>query len=196
MAAAGRDGPGSGRRRQLRRLDPALAARTLPSGGGAHDHGAAGHGAVSAAGTTALGASFVLSWIVMTAAMMLPTTIPLLQIFRRLTLSRSDRVTLLLLVVGYVAAWAACGVSSSVRRGDSVVRERQRVARREPADPDRRAPPGGRRLSVLGAEVSLSRQMPIAAEFRDQPLAGSRERWHSFKLGVEHGGSASAAAGR
>jgi hypothetical protein len=143
-----------------------------PSGGGAHDHGAAGHEALSAASTTALGATFVLSWIVMTAAMMLPTTIPLLQIFRRLTMARSDRATLLLLVVlGYLAAWAACGVIVfGAARAIHMFASGSAWLVANPQIPTG-APPRRRRLSVLGDEISLSRQMPVAAQFRDQPLA-------------------------
>ncbi len=50
-------------------------------------------------------------WLIMTAAMMLPTTLPLLDIFRRLTRPRSDRgLLLVLLVTGYLAAWGAFGI--------------------------------------------------------------------------------------
>lgn len=50
-------------------------------------------------------------WALMCAAMMLPTTLPLLQIFRRLTRTRGDRVALLVLVIaGYMAAWMGFGV--------------------------------------------------------------------------------------
>jgi predicted metal-binding membrane protein len=50
-------------------------------------------------------------WLAMTAAMMLPTTLPLLDVFRRLTRSRPDRGLLLaLLVTGYLAAWGGFGV--------------------------------------------------------------------------------------
>lgn len=50
-------------------------------------------------------------WVLMSAAMMLPTTLPLLEIFRRLTAPRSDRATLLGLVIGgYLTAWAAFGL--------------------------------------------------------------------------------------
>ena len=46
----------------------------------------------------------------MTTAMMLPTTIPLLEAFRRLTRARNDRHQLLLLVVaGYLIVWLLFG---------------------------------------------------------------------------------------
>ena len=52
-----------------------------------------------------------LAWIVMIAAMMLPTTLPLLDAFARLISARADRHRLLLLLgLGYVASWGGFGV--------------------------------------------------------------------------------------
>ena len=83
-----------------------------PWGHWAHTHGAADHGGATVSTSAALGTAFIIGWVVMTAAMMLPTTIPLLQIFRRLTGARSDGGTLLLLVVaGYLSAWTVCGIA-------------------------------------------------------------------------------------
>ncbi len=54
---------------------------------------------------------FIVGWVMMTAAMMLPTSLPLLEIFRRLTRNRQDYALLMtLLIVGYIAVWAAFGV--------------------------------------------------------------------------------------
>ena len=54
---------------------------------------------------------YVGGWVLMTAAMMLPTTLPLLETFRRLTQARPDRGRLLALVVtGYLTVWLAFGV--------------------------------------------------------------------------------------
>jgi predicted metal-binding membrane protein len=53
----------------------------------------------------------MLAWLLMIIAMMLPTTLPLLFSFRRLTLGRHDAATLQALVaVGYVVAWMLFGV--------------------------------------------------------------------------------------
>jgi len=58
-------------------------------------------------------ALYVGGWVLMSAAMMLPTTAPLLAIYRRLAARRSDRRLLLLLVgTGYLAAWGAFGVAA------------------------------------------------------------------------------------
>ena len=50
-------------------------------------------------------------WVMMITAMMLPTTLPLLEQFRRLTASRPDHLQLMALVVaGYLGVWAAFGL--------------------------------------------------------------------------------------
>ena len=49
----------------------------------------------------------------MLAAMMLPTTLPLLDIFRRLTARRADRRSLIaLVIIGYLAVWAVFGLAA------------------------------------------------------------------------------------
>ena len=52
-------------------------------------------------------------WVTMTAAMMLPTTLPLLAGFARVTAGRPDRRRLMLLLIGgYLAIWAAFGLAA------------------------------------------------------------------------------------
>jgi predicted metal-binding membrane protein len=68
-------------------------------------------GAVPLGGIVVPAAFYVLSWVLMTVAMMLPTTLPLLEMFRRLAAGRPDRGRLLaLLVAGYLAVWAGFGL--------------------------------------------------------------------------------------
>ena len=56
---------------------------------------------------------YLLGWTLMTVAMMLPTTLPLLDIFRRLTSGRRERSQLISLVIaGYLGAWIAFGVAA------------------------------------------------------------------------------------
>jgi predicted metal-binding membrane protein len=56
---------------------------------------------------------YVIGWILMTAAMMLPTTLPLVRIFRRLTRVREDGLQLVLLLLGgYIAVWLAFGIAA------------------------------------------------------------------------------------
>ncbi|MGH7928245.1 MAG: DUF2182 domain-containing protein [Candidatus Binatia bacterium] len=58
-------------------------------------------------------ALYLSGWTLMTVAMMLPTTIPLLEIFRRLTAQRSDRGRLVALVItGYLAVWLGFGIAA------------------------------------------------------------------------------------
>jgi predicted metal-binding membrane protein len=64
------------------------------------------------AGAIALPAMlYVIGWVLMTTAMMLPTTLPLLSIFARVTQARADRSGLMALVIlGYLAVWTAFGL--------------------------------------------------------------------------------------
>jgi predicted metal-binding membrane protein len=82
------------------------------------------HGDWTASGPAAVlcrvvpGGSFIVpaafsaaAWILMTAAMMLPTTLPLFDAFARVSAGRADsRRLLVLLGLGYMAAWGAFGV--------------------------------------------------------------------------------------
>lgn len=53
------------------------------------------------------------AWVLMVAAMMLPTTLPLLGIFRRVATGRADADRLVTLVVtGYLCAWSAFGLAA------------------------------------------------------------------------------------
>jgi len=50
-------------------------------------------------------------WVLMIAAMMLPTTLPLIEQFRRLTAARRDHAQLVALVIaGYLGVWSAFGL--------------------------------------------------------------------------------------
>ena len=65
---------------------------------------------------------YVAGWTLMTVAMMLPTTLPLLEIFRRLTAQRPDHKQLVTLVIaGYLAAWLGFGVAAHL--GDWIIHE-------------------------------------------------------------------------
>jgi|SRR5215470_189165 len=55
----------------------------------------------------------VSGWVLMLTAMMLPTTLPLLEIFGRLTALRADRRSLLaLVIIGYLAVWGIFGLAA------------------------------------------------------------------------------------
>jgi predicted metal-binding membrane protein len=56
-------------------------------------------------------AIYVGGWLLMTAAMMLPTTLPLLEIVERMTAARPDRAQLVgLVIAGYLAVWSGFGL--------------------------------------------------------------------------------------
>jgi predicted metal-binding membrane protein len=58
-------------------------------------------------------ALYVGGWLLMTAAMMLPTTLPLLDRFSRIVSGRPDRRRLIALVVaGYLLAWLGFGIAA------------------------------------------------------------------------------------
>jgi predicted metal-binding membrane protein len=58
---------------------------------------------------------YVTGWLLMIVAMMLPTVVPLLAIFARMTRDRADRSMLMtLLIVGYLTAWAGFAVLAHV----------------------------------------------------------------------------------
>ncbi len=57
-------------------------------------------------------------WVLMIAAMMLPTTLPILEMFRRITAGRVDQNHLLrLVVIGYLAAWTGFGLLAHIVDG-------------------------------------------------------------------------------
>jgi predicted metal-binding membrane protein len=59
------------------------------------------------------GLLYVSGWLLMTVAMMLPTILPLLGIFARVTSGKSDRALLLtLVIVGYFAIWTIFGLTA------------------------------------------------------------------------------------
>jgi predicted metal-binding membrane protein len=56
---------------------------------------------------------YVGGWLLMSAAMMLPTMLPLIRLFDRIIIERPDRASLhALLIVGYLLAWGGFGVAA------------------------------------------------------------------------------------
>lgn len=147
-------------------------------------HGHAGVGAPAAA--LGSGALFVGGWVVMTTAMMLPTTIPLLEMFRRLTAGRADRSWLAASVVaGYLAAWTVCGVLvfAAATALPALVPAAWVTPRTLAAG-----------LFVTAGAFQFSSLKYACLERCRSPLSflssrwrGGRDGWHSFRLGVEHG---------
>lgn len=57
--------------------------------------------------------AYAVGWLLMVAAMMLPTTLPLLRIFDRLVAGRRDRAALCrFLITGYLFAWSVFGLAA------------------------------------------------------------------------------------
>jgi predicted metal-binding membrane protein len=58
---------------------------------------------------------FLAGWTLMTIAMMLPTTLPLVTLFQTITSNRSDRTRLvILLIIGYLSIWILFGVIAHI----------------------------------------------------------------------------------
>jgi predicted metal-binding membrane protein len=58
---------------------------------------------------------YIAGWVLMTAAMMLPTTLPLLEMFRRLTSLRPNQTQLVVLLIGgYLGVWLGFGILAHV----------------------------------------------------------------------------------
>ena len=58
---------------------------------------------------------YVVGWCLMLVAMMLPTSLPLVEMFRRLTRGRDDhRQLVALLIVGYLAVWLGFGLVAHI----------------------------------------------------------------------------------
>src|ERR671917_2966387 len=69
------------------------------------------HGLEAVRGNAALMLVFVAGWTLMVVAMMLPTSLPLVALFRTLVRGRPDRIRLtVLLIAGYLAVWTLFGV--------------------------------------------------------------------------------------
>jgi len=150
---------------------------------GSHAHsGTTGHGGVALP-------IVVTGWTLMTAAMMLPTTLPLLALFHAMTRRRPDRPLLVaLLIAGYLAVWALFGLVAHagnhrlralVERTDSLAHRHWLFA--------------GALLIVAG----LYQFTPLKYHCLDRcrsPLGfimghwqGRRERLQAFRLGLHHG---------
>lgn len=132
---------------------------------------------------------FVIGWTLMLVAMMLPTSLPLVALFRRLTFQRPDSVRLvILLIAGYLGVWALFG--GLAHFGDLFVHETvERIAWLETNS------------WIVGAGTimlaGIYQFTPLKYKCLDKcrsPLSfvtehwtGSRERSQAFRLGVHHG---------
>ena len=129
------------------------------------------------------------AWVLMIAAMMLPTTLPLVEAFRRITASRRDRLELLACVVaGYVAAWMLFGVAvhgldaalhAAAARSDWLVAHGWAV---------------GAAVLALAGLYQFSRLKYVCLDRCRSPVSFITENWRgrnarrdSLRLGLRHG---------
>ncbi len=132
---------------------------------------------------------FVAGWTLMTVAMMLPTSLPLVMLFHRLTCNRPDRLRLvILLIVGYVGIWVLFGGLAHL--GDLFIHEAVDQSVRLRAN-----------AWAIGAGTimlaGIYQFTPLKYKCLDKcrsPLSfiaehwrGSQEALQAFRLGVHHG---------
>jgi predicted metal-binding membrane protein len=133
-------------------------------------------------------ALFVGGWTLMTVAMMLPTSLPLVAFFRTLVRRRSNRVSLVaLLVLGYVGVWVAfaglvhvgdLGIHVAVERFGWLHENAWVIAA------STFALAGVYQFSSLKYRCLDKCRSPVA--FVMQNWRG-QERWDALRLGVRHG---------
>jgi predicted metal-binding membrane protein len=132
---------------------------------------------------------YVGGWVLMTAAMMLPTTLPLLAIFARMTSSKPDRGLLLaLLIVGYLSIWTLFGLVAhgadmglhAIVAGNAVLSSNGWIV-------------GVAVLTIAGAfqfsglKYRCLDKCRTPFSFVNEHWSGRAERRQSFLLGVHHG---------
>ena len=151
-----------------------------------------GHGQIGEIGTGSLLfpiTLYLLGWTLMTVAMMLPTTLPLLEIFRRLTTPRQDRSQLLTLVIaGYLVIWLGFGIAAHA--ADWLLHE---IVERSSWLEANAWLIGAGTLLLAGA-FQFSRLKYRCLEKCRAPLSfvteywrGRHERRNAFLLGIHHG---------
>ena len=128
-------------------------------------------------------------WLLMTAAMMLPTTLPLVRLFDRMIAVRADRTALHgLLIAGYLTVWAGFGVAAHVldRALHAALADRAWVIAHAEV-------PGAVILAVAGAFQFSALKYHCLDKCRT-PLGFVTSHWHgprpwraAFRLGLSHG---------
>jgi predicted metal-binding membrane protein len=135
------------------------------------------------------GSLVVGGWVLMLSAMMLPTTLPLLDIFRRLTAHRADRRGLTgLVVIGYLAVWGAFGLAVHLADWGVGVTVRQSewlVANVWVIGAAILATAGGYQFTELKYRCLDKCRAPLG--FVVAHWRGAGEKSQAFLLGVRHG---------
>jgi predicted metal-binding membrane protein len=132
---------------------------------------------------------FILGWLAMLVAMMLPTTLPLVALFHTLVRPRPDRRQLLgLLLVGYLSVWVMFGIAIYV--GDALLHE---AVRRSQWVAEHTWALGAATLVLAGAyqftplKYHCLEKCRSPFSFITQHWRGRDESGQAFMLGVHHG---------
>jgi predicted metal-binding membrane protein len=131
----------------------------------------------------------VAGWILMIVAMMLPTSLPLVALFHRLTRQRQDHVWLMgLLLAGYLGLWTVFG--AVVHVGDALLHS----AVAQSAWLEAHAWAMGAGLLVLAGLYQFTSLKYACLDRCRSPLSfmteywrGNHERTQAFRLGMRHG---------
>lgn len=132
---------------------------------------------------------YAAAWILMTAAMMLPTTLSLFNAFDRLTAQRPDHGRLLVLLgLGYMAAWGGFGLLAHGLHSAMLF-----LLAREPALAWHGWMIGAATIGLAGA-FQFSKLKHRCLDKCRTPLSFVIQHWrgqaqarHAFMLGVHHG---------
>jgi predicted metal-binding membrane protein len=136
------------------------------------------------------GLLYIGGWVLMTAAMMLPTVLPLLRRFERLTAGRADRRVLVgLLIAGYLLVWVAFGLAAHLfdTALHLIIRQSTWLAVNGWVV-------GAIVLAMAGAfqftrlKYRCLDQCRTPFSFITQYWRGRRPKWNAFVLGGHHGG--------
>jgi predicted metal-binding membrane protein len=132
---------------------------------------------------------FVGAWTVMTVAMMLPTSLPIIAVFQTIAGRRADKWLLLALVVfGYLAVWSVFGFP--VYFGNLLFR---RIVAASPWL-TQQSWAAGPLLLLFAGLFQFTRLKYRCLDKCRSPLSfviqhwqGRQDRWQAFRLGVDHG---------
>ena len=132
---------------------------------------------------------YLVGWTLMTVAMMLPSTLPLIEIFRRLTIRRKNHLQLVALVIaGYIIVWANFGIVAHI--GDWGL---YKLLGRVPWVQSNGWVLGVGLLLLAGSfqfsalKYSCLDKCRAPLTFVMQYWRGKHDELHSFMLGVHHG---------
>lgn len=129
------------------------------------------------------------AWVLMTAAMMLPTALPLFNAFERVAGARPDRARLLVLLgLGYLAAWGAFGVLVHALHGVVLARVDTVPGLAGNAwilGAATIAGAGAFQFSALKHRCLEKCRTPLS--FVIEHWRGQRQAWQAFTLGAHHG---------